>query len=59
MWARHQRALKEACARYELAYDINEGRRRAFYGPKIDIKVKDSHRAHLAVLHRAGGLQHA
>ena len=34
-------ALKEACARRGLAYDINEGDG-AFYGPKIDIKVKDA-----------------
>ena len=30
-----------ACARRGLAYDINEGDG-AFYGPKIDIKVKDA-----------------
>ena len=41
MWEHATNALKEACARHELAYDINEGDG-AFYGPKIDIKVKDA-----------------
>ncbi|MDR1422247.1 MAG: threonine--tRNA ligase [Coriobacteriales bacterium] len=33
--------LKAACAAHGLAYEINEGDG-AFYGPKIDIKVKDA-----------------
>lgn len=41
MWEHATDALKEACARHGLAYDINEGDG-AFYGPKIDIKVKDA-----------------
>ena len=41
MWEHAAESLKEACARRGLAYDINEGDG-AFYGPKIDIKVKDA-----------------
>ena len=41
MWEYATESLKEACARRGLAYDINEGDG-AFYGPKIDIKVKDA-----------------
>lgn len=41
MWEHATDSLKEACARRGLAYDINEGDG-AFYGPKIDIKVKDA-----------------
>ncbi len=41
MWEYATNALKEACAKHDLAYDINEGDG-AFYGPKIDIKVKDA-----------------
>ncbi len=41
MWEHATNALKEACARHNLAYEINEGDG-AFYGPKIDIKVKDA-----------------
>ncbi len=41
MWEHATNSLKEACARHGLAYDINEGDG-AFYGPKIDIKVKDA-----------------
>ncbi|MEF9875501.1 MAG: threonine--tRNA ligase [Gordonibacter sp.] len=41
MWEHATNALKEACARHELAYEINEGDG-AFYGPKINIKVKDA-----------------
>lgn len=41
MWEYATNALKEACARHNLKYDINEGDG-AFYGPKIDIKVKDA-----------------
>ena len=41
MWEHATNALKEACARHGLDYEINEGDG-AFYGPKIDIKVKDA-----------------
>ena len=41
MWEHATDSLKEAWARRGLAYDINEGDG-AFYGPKIDIKVKDA-----------------
>ncbi|MCL2827042.1 MAG: threonine--tRNA ligase, partial [Eggerthellaceae bacterium] len=41
MWAFATQSLMDACARHGLAYDINEGDG-AFYGPKIDIKVKDA-----------------
>ncbi len=41
MWEHATNALKEACTRHNLEYDINEGDG-AFYGPKIDIKVKDA-----------------
>ena len=41
MWEHATESLKEACARRGFAYDINEGDG-AFYGPKIDIKVKDA-----------------
>lgn len=41
MWEHATESLKEACARRGLAYGINEGDG-AFYGPKIDIKVKDA-----------------
>lgn len=41
MWEHATNSLKEACARHNLIYDINEGDG-AFYGPKIDIKVKDA-----------------
>ena len=41
MWEHATAALREACARHNLEYDINEGDG-AFYGPKIDIKVKDA-----------------
>ncbi|MBQ9955396.1 MAG: threonine--tRNA ligase [Eggerthellaceae bacterium] len=41
MWEHATNALMEACRRHNLAYEINEGDG-AFYGPKIDIKVKDA-----------------
>lgn len=41
MWDHATDALKDACAIHKLAYEINEGDG-AFYGPKIDIKVKDA-----------------
>ena len=41
MWEHATNALKRACERHNLAYEINEGDG-AFHGPKIDIKVKDA-----------------
>lgn len=41
MWALAEGALKQACDARGLAYEINPGDG-AFYGPKIDIKVKDA-----------------
>ncbi|MDR1013522.1 MAG: threonine--tRNA ligase [Coriobacteriales bacterium] len=40
-WAFATEQLERACEAHGLAYDINEGDG-AFYGPKIDIKVKDA-----------------
>ncbi|MDR3053697.1 MAG: threonine--tRNA ligase [Coriobacteriales bacterium] len=40
-WEFATEQLKAACAAHGLAYDINEGDG-AFYGPKIDIKVRDA-----------------
>jgi threonyl-tRNA synthetase len=40
-WDRAEAGLKEAMDRRGMAYDINEGDG-AFYGPKIDFKVKDA-----------------
>lgn len=41
MWDHATNVLKKACETHNLQYDINEGDG-AFYGPKIDIKVKDA-----------------
>ena len=41
MWEHATNSLMEACKQRGLAYEINEGDG-AFYGPKIDIKVKDA-----------------
>ena len=41
MWEHATQTLIDACSRRKLAFDINEGDG-AFYGPKIDIKVKDA-----------------
>ncbi len=41
MWEHATTSLKKACEIRGLKYDINEGDG-AFYGPKIDIKVKDA-----------------
>ncbi len=41
MWEHATNALKDACEVHHLDYEINEGDG-AFYGPKIDIKVKDA-----------------
>ncbi len=40
-WNRAEAGLKEAMDRRGMSYDINEGDG-AFYGPKIDFKVKDA-----------------
>jgi len=41
IWDQAEAALKAALAEYGLAYHINEGDG-AFYGPKIDFKLKDA-----------------
>jgi threonyl-tRNA synthetase len=41
MWELATNSLKEACDAKGLAYEINEGDG-AFYGPKIDIKLRDA-----------------
>ena len=41
MWEKAESFLRAACEERGLAYDINEGDG-AFYGPKIDIKVRDA-----------------
>ncbi len=41
MWEHATESLRQACEIKGLVYDINEGDG-AFYGPKIDIKVKDA-----------------
>jgi len=40
-WERAERALKEVLDSERLPYEVNEGDG-AFYGPKIDIKLKDA-----------------
>lgn len=40
-WNQAESSLKEALESYGLAYEINEGDG-AFYGPKIDFKLKDA-----------------
>jgi threonyl-tRNA synthetase len=40
-WDRAESILKQVLDRRSMAYDINEGDG-AFYGPKIDIKLKDA-----------------
>ena len=40
-WAHAEEALRQALASRQLRYDIHEGEG-AFYGPKIDIKIKDA-----------------
>ena len=41
MWEKAESFLREAIERRGIPYDLNEGDG-AFYGPKIDIKVKDA-----------------
>jgi threonyl-tRNA synthetase len=41
MWERATQALKVAADRAQLTYEMDEGGG-AFYGPKIDIKIKDA-----------------
>ena len=41
MWANATQALRVAADKADLAYEIDEGGG-AFYGPKIDIKIKDA-----------------
>jgi threonyl-tRNA synthetase len=41
VWDQAEQALKEALEEYGLKYEVNEGDG-AFYGPKIDFKLKDA-----------------
>ncbi|HRU39042.1 MAG TPA: threonine--tRNA ligase, partial [Candidatus Goldiibacteriota bacterium] len=41
MWAKAQAALKKSLASASLKYEVDDGGG-AFYGPKIDIKIKDA-----------------
>ncbi len=41
IWEKAESFLKEAIKRHGMSYEINEGDG-AFYGPKIDIKIKDA-----------------
>ncbi len=41
MWDKATDAIKSACAKIGLPYQVDEGGG-AFYGPKIDIKIKDA-----------------
>ena len=41
LWERATNSLKDALAKKELDYEVEEGGG-AFYGPKIDIKIKDA-----------------
>lgn len=41
MWEHAQNSLEQACEERDLEYELNEGDG-AFYGPKIDIMVKDA-----------------
>jgi threonyl-tRNA synthetase len=41
MWADAEQALEESLNRSGLSYDVDEGGG-AFYGPKIDLKIKDA-----------------
>jgi threonyl-tRNA synthetase len=41
IWNQAEQALREALEEYGLKYDVNEGDG-AFYGPKIDFKLKDA-----------------
>ena len=40
-WERATQALRQALAAHEISYEVNEGDG-AFYGPKIDVKLKDA-----------------
>lgn len=41
LWDKATESLKKACERENIEYEIDEGGG-AFYGPKIDIKIKDA-----------------
>jgi threonyl-tRNA synthetase len=41
LWDKATESLKKACERENIKYEIDEGGG-AFYGPKIDIKIKDA-----------------
>ena len=42
VWEKAEKAIEEALGEIKHPYEIDEGQA-AFYGPKIDIKVKDNH----------------
>ncbi len=52
-WRKATAALKQALEKKGLAYQIDPGEG-VFYGPKIDIKIKDRPGALLAVFHHPG-----
>ncbi len=54
-WEHNQDILKEAITEMGKTYVINEGDG-AFYGPKLDFHLADSHRPHLAVRHHPARL---
>ena len=58
MWEHATESLRRALEQRSLVYDIDEGGG-AFYGPKIDIKIKDALGSGLAMHHGAVRLQPA
>ena len=54
----HRGAAAGALAAKGLPYSVDEGGG-AFYGPKIDVKLRDSDRPGMAVLDHPAGLQPA
>ena len=55
-WDRAEAGLKEAMDRRGMSYEINEGDG-AFYGPKIDFKIKRRNRQNMAVCYNSVRLQ--
>ncbi len=53
-----EEAIRQALRRYELSYEIDEGGG-AFYGPKLDVNVRDAHRPPVAAWYGAGRLRFA
>ena len=54
-WVEAETALKSALETSKIDYTVDPGEG-VFYGPKIDIKIKDSARTFLAVLYDPGRL---